>query len=238
MSLSSPPVRLAAISDLHGYLPTDFPECDVAVIAGDVCPVDDHSPKFQRRWLADTFAPWLASLPAHAVVGVAGNHDLIFQRTEPPFVPDLPWIYLQDELAVVEGLRIWGTPWVPWLAHGWAFQTPRSSGGVFLEKQYAAIPEELDVLVSHGPPRWLADRTSRGAHVGALALRGVLARSRIRALITGHIHEARQTLRDPESGTLVANVSAVREDYEPWDLPVLVIQFAASGSPAVIRSTE
>ena len=48
-------MRVAAISDLHGYLP-DTPPCDVLLIGGDVCPVYDHGLDFQRRWLQTEFA--------------------------------------------------------------------------------------------------------------------------------------------------------------------------------------
>ena len=59
-------LRVAAISDLHGDLiPADeFPPCDLLLIAGDVSPIDDHSPRAQQLWLETVFAPWLSQLPA------------------------------------------------------------------------------------------------------------------------------------------------------------------------------
>ena len=36
-------IKVVAISDLHGYLPKDLPECDVVCIAGDILPLDIQS---------------------------------------------------------------------------------------------------------------------------------------------------------------------------------------------------
>ena len=113
-------MKIVAIADLHGVLPT-IPACDLLLIAGDICPVTNHGVEFQADWLNTVFRSWLRSLThVHHIVGIAGNHDFVFERM-PELVPrDLPWTYLQDELAEVAGLRIWGTPWQPWF-FDWAF---------------------------------------------------------------------------------------------------------------------
>jgi hypothetical protein len=238
MSLpASRPIRLAAISDLHGYLPDNFPECDIAVIAGDICPLDDHSPWAQHRWLRDRFGPWLHALPAGSVLGIAGNHDLIFERDEAPFVPYLPWSYLQDELAEVRGLRVWGSPWIPWLGRGWAFQAPKSTGECALVDRYDAIPDVIDVLVSHTPPRSHLDRTILDAQVGSTALLDAVHRARPRLLVCGHVHEARGASRMNTTGasTLIANVSAVNFAYEPYPLPVPLFEIPSKGPVHVVQ---
>src|SRR6185437_2725231 len=101
------------MSDPHGYLP-EVPACDLLLIAGDICPTGNHKPAFQAEWLDTTFRRWLESLrQVGKVIGVAGNHDFIFQDA-PHLVPrGLNWLYLQDALAVYHDLRIWGTPWQP-----------------------------------------------------------------------------------------------------------------------------
>jgi len=62
---------VTAVSDLHGFLPPIDP-CDLLLVAGDVCPVDDHRPPAQAMWLDTTFRRWLDAVPATHVVGVAG----------------------------------------------------------------------------------------------------------------------------------------------------------------------
>src|SRR5690348_4412774 len=100
---------VAAISDLHGFLP-ETPPCDVLLIAGDVCPVDDHALRYQRDWLELSFAPWLETQPARAIVGIAGNHDFVAESDD-ELMRSLPWTYLRDETTEVAGLTIHGSPW-------------------------------------------------------------------------------------------------------------------------------
>lgn len=80
-------MKVVATSDLHGFLP-QIPPCDLLLIAGDVCPVWNHRLPFQRKWLRETFTPWLESLPARKIVGVWGNHDSIAE-SNPDKVPPL-----------------------------------------------------------------------------------------------------------------------------------------------------
>lgn len=89
-------MTILATSDLHGQLPTIGP-CDLLLIGGDVCPLDDHSQEGQLRWLDQVFRPWLLAIGAKTIIGIAGNHDFIFE-TRPKAVHelDLPWTYLQD----------------------------------------------------------------------------------------------------------------------------------------------
>src|SRR4051812_41277835 len=96
---------VVAISDIHGNL-ISVPECDILLIAGDICPTMWAAP--QAQWLRGPFADWLNRIPAKEVVGVAGNHDWIFQQG-PELVTGLRWHYLRDEAIKLFGLTIYGT---------------------------------------------------------------------------------------------------------------------------------
>jgi metallophosphoesterase superfamily enzyme len=52
------------------------------LIAGDICPVTNHDPEFQARWLRWEFREWLESVPARQKVFIAGNHDLVFEQIQ------------------------------------------------------------------------------------------------------------------------------------------------------------
>jgi hypothetical protein len=99
-------IKICCLSDLHGYLP-EVPDCQLLVLSGDYCPMT--KPVDQQWWLRDKFGPWLTSVADRGieVIGVAGNHDFIFQK-RPDLVPKLDWTYLQDSGTSFADLKIWG----------------------------------------------------------------------------------------------------------------------------------
>jgi Icc-related predicted phosphoesterase len=201
-------VRVAAISDLHGFLP-DVPACDVLLVAGDVCPVQDHALDYQRRWLEGPFSDWLNDLEAGAIVGIAGNHDFVAEA-DPELMRALPWTYLCDEATDAGGLKIHGSPWTVTFME-WAFMKDEED----LVATWARIPDDVDVLVTHGPPFGSGDLAVHGLHVGSETLATRLSELEgLRLHVFGHIHEAGGS-RDTDGDTTLANVSYVDFDYRP-----------------------
>lgn len=213
-------MRLGVTSDLHGHLP-EVPPCDVLVIAGDVTPTTDHTPEVQAAWLDTDFRAWLDAVPATHVVGIAGNHDFVFDRA-PELVPaGLRWTYLQDAGVAIDGVRFWGSPWTPWF-FDWAFNAPKGDAEEeFLRARWAAVPDDTDVLVIHGPPHGYGDRTTAGTDVGSRAELELVERTEATLAVFGHIHEARGRWRHGRS-TLI-NASAVDFQYQPVPDPVHVL---------------
>jgi Icc-related predicted phosphoesterase len=210
-------MKIVAISDLHGTLP-EIPPCDLLLIGGDLCPRPNHREVFQAQWLDTEFRRWLDSLGhVRRVVGIAGNHDFVFHY-RPTLVPgDLNWTYLQDRLVEIEGLRIWGTPWQP-IYHDWAFNATDEQR----QRLWAQIPEPLDVLLVHGPPRGYGDAVQRGSgrveQTGCPYLLQRIRQIRPELVIFGHIHEGRgQWQLGP---TTLANVCILDIKYHlvhpPW----------------------
>jgi Icc-related predicted phosphoesterase len=214
-------MRVAATSDLHGHLP-EVPACDLLLIAGDITPVSRHDVSFQAQWLDADFRRWLQAVPARHIVGIAGNHDFVFERAPERVPSDLPWTYLQDEPARVGDLRIWGSPWTPWF-YDWAFNAPRDdSEEEFLTERYAAVGDDTDVLLIHGPPEGYGDLTARGVRAGSTALLRLVDRVQPALCVFGHIHEARGSWTRGESS--LANVSAVDLEYRPLPAPVVTFE--------------
>jgi predicted phosphodiesterase len=175
-------MRIVLISDTHSrHREYDLPDGDLLLVAGDVT-------KRGTREQILAFDEWLGTLPHRHRVVIAGNHDFALEQ-----VPGARgWItnatYLQDEEVTVGGLRIWGSPWQPRF-FDWAFNLDR---GAPLRAMWRRIPTGVDVLVTHGPPRGILDRTFRGDDVGCDDLRDeVLDRVRPKLHVFGHIHEAR-----------------------------------------------
>jgi Icc-related predicted phosphoesterase len=193
-----------AISDLHGSLP-EIPRCDLLVLGGDYCTGRDEEE--QLRFLGGPFKEWLTFAPARHIVGIAGNHDFVFQNF-PEAVSDLPWHYLQDEGITIEGISIYGTPWSPTFGK-WAFMKDDNE----LANIYAKIPEKLDILISHSPAFSILDKSVYGDFCGSRQLRERIREVIPDTVICGHIHEAHGIYDD--GATRYFNVSHVDEGCWP-----------------------
>lgn len=226
-------MKIVATSDFHGMLPEydDIGACDVLVIAGDICPdapgrlfrQPDNGAQFQADWLKEEFAPWVEGLGQTHEIGhvlaIWGNHDFVGEPNrfgvEPPSIPGVT--FLNDEAIVIDGVKFWGTPWVPGLPR-WAFYGSEE----FLKARAEGIPSDVDVLISHGPPYGTADFVAPqfgSLNVGDRALAGTLGSLYApQVFICGHIHEQYGT--HEHNGVYVANVSYVDEDYVPGNRPL------------------
>lgn len=209
---------ILAISDLHGNLP-QTPESEVLLIAGDICPdfgfpPDKASYASQLHWLDTSFRQWLTEQPTKHIIGIAGNHDFVFEDRDAIEGLNLPWVYLQDSQHEHEGIKYYGLPWVPNL-RSWAFYGNNSK----LDDVYGDIPDDTDIIISHGPPSGILDRVGI-QYVGALQARSAIERISPKAFICGHIHEGfgHRTLGD----TSIFNVSYVDEYYVPRDQFVFI----------------
>lgn len=222
-------MRIVAIADTHGQLPA-IPPCDLLLVAGDVCPHlarpvgSDADCAGQARWLDTTFRRWLDDVPARDVVATWGNHDFVGERA-PELVPtDLRWRLLVDAAATVQGLRIWASPWQPWF-HDWAFNAPPGlAGEAFLAMKFAAVPDDTDVLICHGPPRGHGDVTTRGVETGSTALALRIAEVGPRLSVHGHIHEGRgrwDMPNDRGTTTTIANASVLDVAYQLVHAPMV-----------------
>lgn len=208
--------KIVCLADQHGYLP-EIPQCDILLIAGDICPLNDHGIRYQKTWLNFLFRDWLKSVPASHIVGVAGNHDYVFEKNAHKDL-NLPWDYLHKQDVKINDLKIWGSPYQLHF-FDWAFNAPENDGESYLANIYADIPEDTDIIISHGPPKGYGDLTSRGEHVGSEALLKRIKEVKPKYVITGHIHFGRGIFEidHGQSITKVINASVLTEKYKPVD---------------------
>jgi hypothetical protein len=179
-------MKVVAISDLHGQLP-EIPECDLLIIAGDICPVEDHRLFYQDIWLRRVFNPWLQAQPANWIVGVWGNHDWIGEKVPNP---DIDCTFLTDAGTIIyhgdKSYRIYGLPWQKRFCD-WAFNLDEPE----LNLKYEAIPE-CEIIISHGPAYGYGDKAPRSG--GGFELTGSMAfvkridEIKPKLVVTGHIH--------------------------------------------------
>jgi len=208
-------MKIAAVSDLHGHLP-EIPECDLLLLGGDYSP----DTKTELQWLNQIFKNWLYDLRCRGdirqIVGVAGNHDIKFEK-RPELIPTMSWTYLQDDFTHVDELKIYGSPWQPRFCD-WAFNLDEPE----LERKWSLIPDDTDILVLHGPPRGYGDFSPYGKeHTGSPSLLKRIQEIKPKLVVAGHIHSGhgRYMIGD----TIFLNCSYVNEKYQPSN-PVQVVE--------------
>ncbi len=203
-------VKIAAISDTHlEHAGWELEPGDVLVHAGDLT----RRGTLEELELFDQF---LGTLPYQHRVVICGNHDFCFERDPEAARARLTHaIYLQDSAVTVMGLKIYGSPWQPWF-YDWAFNLPR---GPALRAKWDLIPDDVDILLTHGPPLGHGDLTFDGRSVGCADLYEAISRTAPQLHVFGHIHEARGRSRHPDSGTELVNACICDLSYNPTGEP-------------------
>lgn len=200
-------MKLVLVSDTHGAC-INIPKCDILIHAGDIC----TSQSFHYQIvLLNKFQSWLQTLTTRCVF-VPGNHDLIFEKSK--HLANLSCDILIDKLIEINGLKIYGSPWQLPFGENWAFNTSEEQ----LEKKYSLIPNDTDVIISHGPPYGFGDKIINGFHVGSKSLLNVIKKINPKLVVTGHVHEGYGIYKYKK--TTIVNASIMDVDYQPINKPI------------------
>jgi Icc-related predicted phosphoesterase len=214
-------MRIVALSDTHGYhKKLTVPDGDMLICAGD------FSMRAKLHHVTD-FARWFKSQPHQFKIIVAGNHDMYCEDV-PAWAREefSPAIYLDHEEAEVNGYRIFGSPYSGAIhdPSNWAFDyNPKGTQPEYLWSQ---IPENLDILITHGPPKGILDHVKfvnieEDANVGDARLLHHVKRTLPRIHIFGHIHEGFGSYKSELYTTQFYNVCVCDVDYKPTN-PITV----------------
>lgn len=227
-------LKLSAISDLHGNLPSPdfFEEGDVLCICGDIVPLDIQGSNIKSiAWFCSEFIPWTDKLPFNKVMVIFGNHDFFGEWLYADGKNDgngimsllMPGSIKGKHKVVIlcnnsykyMGVTFYGTSWCPDL-HSWAFY----GGHNKLEEEYAKIPDNVDIVLSHCPPRVghagvvLQSGRNFERNFGCQELADAIQNKQIGWLFCGHIHSGYHGVTDVGNGTNVVNVSMLDENYK------------------------
>lgn len=216
------------ISDLHGHYPT-LEGGDLLIVAGDLTARHSFQEMegFEKDWLR------FEKKKYKKTVLIAGNHDTLLEQISWDW-KDVE--YLCDSVTEFEGLKIWGSPWTK----RFKGMNPRAMAFTVdteeeLAKKWAKIPDDTDILITHGPPKGILDElTEEGHHAGSVALENAIRRIRPLLHVFGHVHECGgcattgplktvNALDNTIKETLCVNASHVNEYYEPMNKPIRVI---------------
>jgi len=190
-------IKIWHFGDTHGkHFFLNPPSADVAIFSGDAGLSRDPTQNLEEVM---DFLNWYRDVDIPIKIFVAGNHDSSIEKRlitkEEMLSKNI--IYLEHEDLIIEvknkRFSIFGSPYVPTFGN-WSFMKNRSKLNRFWEQ----IPEDTDILVTHGPPMNILDSTegwdpynSRRVleNAGCSALqKQIFNRIKPRAHMFGHIH--------------------------------------------------
>jgi Icc-related predicted phosphoesterase len=205
-------LRTFILSDTHGYHKNiDIPNnIDLIIHAGDFT----RSYNMKKEFF--DFINWYSNIPVKYKILVAGNHDgFIFENKSfaKEYMKEKDIIYLEDSSVIIEGIKFYGTPWVPTF-YDWFFM----KDDLELSYIFNSIDKDTNVLISHGPPYSVLDKNRMGQKCGSKSLMNKISKlSDLKYSIFGHIHEDRGSLE--REGVYYINASFMsNKDYIKIDI--------------------
>jgi predicted phosphodiesterase len=215
----------------------ELPKGDVLIHAGDISNKGGEID-------VTNFIHWFQNIEGFDTkIFISGNHDFCFEKVnEPHHKGDYDWLhhltssenlsqsdvtYLQDDFIMIESpefsrpIKFYGTPWQPWF-YDWAFNLPRL--GEELKSKWAFIPEDTDVLITHGPPNGYGDLVNNwrqpNTNVGCELLLNRIIDIKPVLNIFGHIHEGYGVYTN--ENTTFVNASICTASYVPKNKPIVI----------------
>lgn len=204
------------------------PDGDVLVHAGDFTGKGD--PERVRE-----FNEWLGKQSHKHKIVIPGNHELTFQRGAKDsngsfyMTPEQAQALITnatlliDQELIIDGVKFYGSPWQP-AFHNWAYNITLRAR---LKQIWEKIPDDTNVLITHGPPNRILDlvpnRDAYGGsdeHCGCHELKQRIVDVRPKLHIFGHIHEGYGQL--VHDGTTYVNASICDGNYRPINKPIVV----------------
>lgn len=220
-------IKIACISDTHNqHHGIQIPECDILLHAGDF----SYMGKAQDIIALDNwFGELKVSGKVKEIVLIAGNHDWLCE-TDPSYAASLfkNCIYLNEQPVEVMGLKIFGSPIQPEFCD-WAFNRKR---GAEIARNWAKIPDDTQVLVTHGPPWGILDQVWGNPYNSVtgpenLGCRELRKRTdeleHLKLHVFGHIHDSNGIYIDQATQKKFVNAAICNEEYKPIQ-PVHIVE--------------
>lgn len=205
-------MKLVMLSDLHSqFYNYNIPDGDVLIISGDITGRGELS-------VLKQFCIRFGSLLPHKYkIVISGNHDFCFEdsrKTEAlKMLNDHGLIYLENSGIQIDGWNFWGSPNTPKF-YDWAFMKSRKD----LYDHWKTIPDNTDVLITHGPCSGILDANANGDSCGDEALLDRVYQVKPRLHIFGHIHESHGMKRIDK--TTFINCAILNDSYKRIFKPI------------------
>jgi len=209
-------MKIWHISDTHTYHSLlKIPEnIDLVIFSGDCS--NPRSPFLNEKEVKD-FIYWFSNLDIKYKIFIAGNHET---SIEYGLIKKIEFtskniIYLENTYIDIEGLKIWGSPYTPDF-NNWSFMRKRNS----LNKLWQTIPEDTDILITHGPPKGILGLSEDRSHnlylCGCSALKKRILKLNLKLHCFGHVHNTKNIINAGTSklsilDTIFSNGSVVTD---------------------------
>jgi len=179
-------IKIWCISDSHcKHKQLTIPEdIDIVIHAGDASNYRDLS---QNDAEMHEFLLWFSKLPIKHKIYVPGNHDTSVEKGMHNFEDYGGIIVLINEEVTIEGIKIYGSPITPTFGVGWAYNSSHNK----IHKYWDKIPDNTDILVTHGPAKGILDLTVNNGYYqcGCKTLLNKVLQIKPKYHIFGHIHD-------------------------------------------------
>lgn len=207
-------MRVVAISDTHNNRIQTLPAGDILIHAGDITALGRHGETEKSLGFFRKFRDQFEQ-----IVFIAGNHDFLAEKEPGLFkqiCQDMGYVYLADNGFEFRNKYIYGTPWTPTF-YNWAFMTDEAE----LARKFHWIPEDVDILITHGPPRFILDQNNHKEHCGSWALAERVKFVKPKAHIFGHIHGSHGVLDYDGTKFVNAALTNDRNELTNWQKPIV-----------------
>jgi len=202
--------RITVISDTHTkHKELYLPGGDILIHAGDIMNSGYNVNDIK------SFLKWFESQDYEELIFIAGNHDRMFENNKDivsRLLESYPAVtYIEDDYVMIDDIKIYGSPWQPEF-YNWAFNLPRRGPG--LMSKWQAIPDDIDILITHGPPQEHLDTSGypwSQTLLGCELLRVRVDEIKPKIHVFGHIHGSAGYKE--HNGTHFFNASVLSEDY-------------------------
>ena len=198
------------ISDTHELEnEVDVPDGDILIHCGDWT-------MFSKSHAAiEAFNVWLGDLPHRHKILVPGNHEAYLEEDRRRRNLTDNATILIEEAVTLEGLNFYGSPITPLRGGAFGRSSPADR-----RRHWARVPDDTHMLISHGPPFGILDRSpGQDEPMGDPEL---LQRCRelpeLRLVCFGHIHGAYGM--EEREGVLYVNASLMGLEGELEHQPV------------------
>lgn len=205
-----------------------LPHGDTLIIAGDLTKSGSEAEMVNVLcWIEE-------QTKRYKVIFVAGNHDRICEKDKSTFLilkqeysPNSIYLCESSYTESRSGLKFHGLPFVSTINGNWSFERSEQE----MKEIAARIPDDVDVLISHGPPYGILDNFYRKKviddptarfgmrfeeielRVGSKALLKRIQQIKPQYVVFGHIHENYGRYTD-NLGIQYINAAVLDEHYD------------------------